>query len=200
MTTRHYPPLAYCPTCDIAFPAAAIGIGGSPFAFSNVGTACPKGHPADVIDGTYSAVGDEIFAFLSTQDQKVQEAVLALTQRVLRNEITPQQAQSAAERLKPGLGSIFNPANWSDTIRAAVIVATIQAVSIGTTEVIKSRTQQSPPAMQQNVTIYPPPPHSINVPSATQEKDPRHKYKVLKRNQRHKNRVSMNRRPPKATR
>jgi hypothetical protein len=187
-------PLAYCPTCNIAFQTPVFNLGHGPTVLEDVVTNCPEGHAAQILDGSYETIGNNVKAELWIHDDAARKAVLALVERVRRNEITPQQAQVEAEKIKPGLGSIFNPANWSDAIRTAVISSFILAAGSGLTELAKSAYKEHP-AIQQSVTVNMPPP-----PLPAPEAKPPQKTKqpktggnrAVQRNQRQKQRTLMN--------
>jgi hypothetical protein len=119
-------PLAYCPTCKIAFPIATRREGGT-FVVQNATTNCPNGHFARILNAHYQAFESEIQATLATHGQGAYGAILALWERVRRAEIAPEQAQAEAERIRPGLGSIFSAANFSDPTRKAILQALITA-------------------------------------------------------------------------
>ena len=61
MPTAH--PLAYCPTCKVAFPIATRRVGGA-FVVQNSTTHCPNGHFARILNAHYQAVESEIEAAL----------------------------------------------------------------------------------------------------------------------------------------
>jgi hypothetical protein len=106
-------PLAYCPTCRIAFPIATRREGGT-FVVQNSTTNCPNGHFARILNAHYQAFESEIQATLATHGRGAYRAILALWEKLRRAEVTPEQAQAEAERIRSGLGSIFGTINYSD--------------------------------------------------------------------------------------
>jgi hypothetical protein len=125
-------PLAYCPTCKIAFPIVPRPEGGT-LVFQNSTTACPNGHFARILNAHYQAFETEIQATLESNGRAAHRAVLALWKRACAGEITPEQAQTEAERTRAGLGSTFNAANFSDPVRKAILEVLITG-SVATTE------------------------------------------------------------------
>ncbi len=113
-------PLAYCPTCKIAFPIVPRPKGGT-LVFQNSTTSCPNGHFARILNAHYQAVETEIQAMLESSGRAARRAVLALWKRLCAREITPEQAETEAERTQSGLGSIFNAASLSDPVRTAIL-------------------------------------------------------------------------------
>jgi hypothetical protein len=117
-------PLAYCPTCRSAFPIATGREGGT-FVVQNSTTTCPNGHFARVLTPHYQAVETEIRGALECHGQAARKAIRSLWKRLSRRETTPEQAQAEADTTKPGLGSIFNAANFADPTRKAILEALI---------------------------------------------------------------------------
>ena len=117
-------PLAYCPTCKVAFPIATRREGGT-FVVQNSTTNCPNGHFARILNAHYQAFESEIQATLATHGQGAYRAILALWEKLRRAEMAPEHAQAEAERIRPGLGSIFSATNFSDPTRKAVLEALI---------------------------------------------------------------------------
>jgi hypothetical protein len=113
-------PLAYCPTCKSAFPAATGREGGT-FVVRNSTTNCPNGHFARIINAHYQAFETEARATLAALDQGTHKAVRALWEKLSRGETSPEQAQAEVERAKSGLGEIFNAANFTDPTRKAIL-------------------------------------------------------------------------------
>src|ERR1700719_4480827 len=106
-------PLAYCPTCQVAFPVATRREGGA-FVVQNSTTNCPNGHFARILNAHYQAFETEIQATLENCGPAARKAALRIWRRLCRREMTPEQAQTEAERTKPTLGSMFDAANLSD--------------------------------------------------------------------------------------
>jgi hypothetical protein len=117
-------PLAFCPTCKIAFPVAPRREGGT-LVFQNSTTNCPNGHFARILNAHYQTFESEIRAILETNGQMARKAVPTLWEKLHRQEATPEQAQKEAERTKPGLGSIFSAANFTDPTKKAILEALI---------------------------------------------------------------------------
>ena len=152
-------PLAYCPTCKIAFPIVPRREGGT-LVFQNSTTNCPNGHFARILNAHYQAFETEIRAALgNVQGKSAHAAVVALWERLRRREIATEQAQEEAERIKPGLGSIFNAANFSDPVRRAILEALVSAL------VATSEHDEEPSIVQQDVTL-----HEAKAPQEIQEK------------------------------
>jgi hypothetical protein len=114
-------PLAYCPTCKIIFPL--VPPEGGTVVFKNSTTNCPDGHFARILKAFHLGFEAEVKATLGIHHRAARRPVLALWEKLRRGEIEPQQAQAEAERTRPGLGSIFNPQNFSDPIRKAIVEA-----------------------------------------------------------------------------
>ncbi len=117
-------PLAYCPTCKVAFPIVPRAEGGT-LVFQNSTTNCPNGHFARVLNAHYQAFEAEIRALLESNGRAAHRAVLALWDRVRAGEITAEQARAEVERTRPGLASIFSAANFSDPVKKAILDALI---------------------------------------------------------------------------
>jgi len=116
-------PLAYCPTCKIVFPL--VPPQGGTVVFKNSTTNCPDGHFARILNAAHQHFETEVRATLGIHHQAVRQPVLALWEKLRRREIEAAEAQAQAERTRPGLGLIFNPANFSDPVRQAIIEALI---------------------------------------------------------------------------
>jgi hypothetical protein len=117
-------PLAYCPTCRIAFPIVPRAEGGT-LVFQNSTTTCPNGHFARILNAHYQAFETETQAMLESNGREAHRAVLALWNRVRAGEITAEQARADVERTRPGLSSIFSAANFSDPVKKAILDALI---------------------------------------------------------------------------
>jgi hypothetical protein len=126
-------PLAYCPTCKVAFPIAPRREGGT-FVVQNSTTNCPNGHFARILNAHYQAIESEIQGTLESHGQGAYRAILALWVRLQRAELAPEQAQADAERIKSGLGSLFIAANFSDPTRKAILEALISAFAASAVE------------------------------------------------------------------
>jgi hypothetical protein len=181
MTIAH--PLAYCPTCRIAFPLAKRREGGT-FVVQNSSTNCPNGHFARVLNAHYQAFEAEVQATLENGGQAVRKPVLGLWRKLHRQEMTSEQAQAEAERTKPGLGSIFDAGNFFDPTRKAVLEALIGAYAGLEPDEESSITPQEV---------------AMNVPAIPEAKAPQEMREKLKggnrafqRSQRHKQRLLMN--------
>jgi hypothetical protein len=119
-------PLAYCPTCRVAFPLAPRAEGGA-LVFQNSTTTCPNGHFARILNAHYQAFEAEIQALLESNGRAAHRAVLALWNRVRAGEITTEQARAEVESSRPGLDSIFDAVNFSDPVKKAILDALISA-------------------------------------------------------------------------
>jgi hypothetical protein len=175
-------PLAYCPTCKVAFPVAAGREGGT-FVVRNSTTNCPNGHFARILNAHYQAFETEARATLATPGQGAHKAVWALWERLSRGETSPEQAQGEAERAKPGLGAIFNVTNFSDPTRRAILEV------LFTDLVASPGPDEEPSLIQQDVTMGAPP-----VPDALRPVQEKRKggNRAFQRMLRHKQRVLMN--------
>jgi hypothetical protein len=117
-------PLAYCPTCRSAFPIATGGEGGT-FVVQNSTTTCPNGHFARILTPHYQAIEAAIRDALESHGQAAGKSIRSLWERLSRRDIAPEQAQTEAETTKPGLGVLFDPANFADPTRKAILEALI---------------------------------------------------------------------------
>src|ERR1700704_3727677 len=97
MPTAH--PLAYCPTCKVAFPIATRREGGA-FVVQNSTTHCPNGHFARILNAHYQAIESEIGATLEHHGIGARKAIRSLWERVRHAEMAPEQAQAAADGIK----------------------------------------------------------------------------------------------------
>jgi hypothetical protein len=177
-------PLAYCPTCKIAFPIATRLEGGT-LVFQNSTTNCPNGHFARILNARYQTFESELQATLGIHGRAVHKAVLALWERLCRRETTPEQAQEEADRIKVGLGSIFNAANFADPTRKAILEALIGGF------VATSEHNEEPPIVQQKVTMNVPPIPEAKASQEIQEKR-QGGNRAFQRSLRHRQRVLMN--------
>jgi len=175
-------PLAYCPTCKIAFPVAKRREGGT-FVVQNSSTNCPNGHFARVLNAHYQAFESEIQATLENGGAAARKTVRALWGRLSRRETTAEQAHAEAERIEPGLGSIFDAANFSDPTRKAILDALVSA-SAGSEP-------DEEPSIAQPVPIRDAPP----LPEANAPQDVRERKggnRAFQRSLRHRQRLLMN--------
>ena len=176
-------PLAYCPTCEIAFPIATRSEGRA-FVVQNSTTHCPNGHFARILNAHYQAFETEVQAALEISGPGGRKRILALWEKLRRQEMTPEQAQAEAEKISVGLGSIFQAANLSDPTRKAILQALIPAFVAGPEH-------DEEPIAQQDVTVPAPP---IAEGKAPQEAPERRKggNRAFQRSLRRKQRVLMN--------
>jgi len=176
-------PLAYCPTCKVAFPVAPRRERGT-LVFQNSTTNCPNGHFARVLNAHYQAFESEIQATLGNHGRGAHKAVPAIWGRLCRGEIAPGQAQAEAEGIRSGLGSIFSAANLADPTRKAILEVLITAFAA-------SEHDDEPPTTQQTATIDGPP-----VPEAKSHREIQEKRKggnrAFQRSLRHRQRMLMN--------
>lgn len=177
-------PLAYCPTCEIAFPIATRSEGRA-FVVQNSTTHCPNGHFARILNAHYQAFETEVQAALETNGPVGRKRILALWEKLRRQEMTPEQAQAEAETINVGRGSIFQAANLSDPTRKAILQALIPAFVAGPED------DEEPPIAGQDVPLPAP---LIPEGKAPQEVPERRKggNRAFQRSLRHKQRLLMN--------
>jgi hypothetical protein len=180
-------PLAYCPTCKVAFPVAPRLEHGT-LVFQNSTTNCPNGHFARVLNAHYQAFESEIQATLGMHGQGAHKAVLALWGRLCRGEIAPEQAQAEAEGIRSGLGSIFSAANFTDPTRKAILEALIAAFAA-------SEHHDEPSIAQPAAAIDGPPILKAKSLQEIKEKK-RGGNRAFQRSLRHRQRMLMNPRGP----
>jgi hypothetical protein len=137
-------PLAYCPTCRIAFPIVPRAEGGT-LVFQNSTTTCPNGHFARILNAHYQAFETETQAMLESNGRAAHRAVLALWNRVRAGEITAEQARAEVEETRPGLSSIFSAPNFSDPVKKAILDALISDF-VATSERDEERSVDASPA------------------------------------------------------
>jgi hypothetical protein len=135
-------PLAYCPTCKVAFPIATRREGGT-FVVQNSTTNCPNGHFARILNAHYQAIESEIQGTLESHGKGAYRATLALWERLRRAELAPELVEAEADRIRPGLGSLFIAANFSDPTRKAILEALISAFAASAGEEEPSIAQPS---------------------------------------------------------
>jgi hypothetical protein len=176
-------PLAYCPTCKIAFPIAPRLERGT-LVFQNSTTNCPNGHFARILNAHYQIFESEIQATLEIHGQGARKAILAFWERLRRGEIASKQAQMETEGIRSGLGSIFSAANFTDPTKKAILEALITAF------VAEYERDEEPSFIRRNVIDAPPSPEA----KASQEIQESRKggNRALQRSLRHKQRVLMN--------
>ncbi|HEY6256577.1 MAG TPA: hypothetical protein VIY51_12365 [Xanthobacteraceae bacterium] len=175
-------PLAYCPTCKIVFPIAPPA--GGTVVFKNSTTSCPNGHFARILNPAHQKFEAELQAALGVHHQPVRNPILALWEKLGRREIAAEQAQAEAERIKPGLGSIFSPASFSDPIKKAILEALIADLAA------ESGPNEAPQVAQQDIIA------SSAAPEAEAPQEPPQKLKggnrAFQRRLRHQHRMLMN--------
>jgi hypothetical protein len=174
-------PLAYCPTCKVAFPIATRREGGT-FVVQNSTTNCPNGHFARILNAHYQAIESEIQGTLESHGQGAYRAILALWERLRRAEVAQEQAEAEAERIRSGLGSLFIAANFSDPTRKAVLEALISAFAA-------SAGEEEPSIAQPSIDVPPvPEAQSFQEMQATRKGGNR----AFQRSLRHRQRLLMN--------
>jgi hypothetical protein len=181
MTVVH--PLAFCPTCKIAFPLAKRRESGS-FVVQNSSTKCPNGHFARVLNAYYQAFETEVQAALENCHPAARKAVLTLWRRQSRREMTQEQAQAEAESGKPGLSWIFDAANFSDPTKKAILDALVGAAAAFEPD------EESFVAEPAPISDAPPPPEAITE-QETRERM-RGGNRAFQRRLRHRQRLLMN--------
>jgi hypothetical protein len=180
MTVAH--PLAYCPTCRIAFPLPKQREGGA-FVVQNSSTNCPNGHFARVLNAHYQAFETQVQATLENGGQAARKPVLGLWRRLHRQEMTPGQARAEAERAKPGLGAIFDTANLADPTRKAILEALITAAA-------GSEPDEEPSVVPQDGIVVAP---GIETKAVQEIRErPKGGNRAFQRSLRHKQRLLMN--------
>jgi hypothetical protein len=181
MPTAH--PLAYCPTCKIAFPIATRREGGT-FVVQNSTTNCPNGHFARILNAHYQAFESEIQATLENHGPGARNAIRTLWERLRNEEITPAQAQVEADRIKSGLGSIFDAANLSDPTRKAILEALVSAFT-------GSAHDEEPSMPRQSAALDVPPAPEAKTPEEVKERR-KGGNRAFQRSLRHRQRLLMN--------
>lgn len=183
-------PLAYCPTCKIAFPI--VPPRGGTAVFKNSTTSCPDGHFARILNAAHQTFDAELQATLGIHHQAVRGPVLTLWEKLRRGELEPEQAQTEAERSRPGLGLIFNPANFADPVRKAIVEALIAQLGAEAEPepAVVPQAPQTPKAPQIVVANPAPPPNA----EAQREmlKPRRISNRAFQRHLRHQHRLLMN--------
>ncbi len=181
MPTAH--PLAYCPTCKVAFPIATRREGGA-FVVQNSTTHCPNGHFARILNAHYQAIESDIQAALEHHGAGARKAIQTLWERLRRGETAPEQAQAEADGIKSGLGAIFEPANFSDPTREAILEALVTAF-------VGSADDEQPVVAQPSV--------ALDIPSVLEAMPPpelkpkqRGGNRAFQRSLRHRQRLLMN--------
>jgi hypothetical protein len=181
MATAH--PLAYCPTCKIAFPVVPRREGGT-LVFQNSTTNCPNGHFARILNAHYQTIEAEIQTTLGRLGPPAHRAALALWERLCRREVTAEQAQAEAERVTLGLGSIFSAENSDDPVRKAILAALFGA------PVAASEHNEEAATVQQHVTSNAPVPATAVAPQEMQKR--KGGNRAFQRSLRHRQRMLMN--------
>jgi hypothetical protein len=182
MATAH--PLAYCPTCKIAFPVAPRTEGGT-LVFQNSTTNCPNGHFARILKPHYQTFQSEIQTTLEHLRPAARRAAREIWDRLCRREATAEQARAEAERVAPGLGSIFNAENVDDPVKTAILAALFGAL------VTTSEHSEDPSTAQQDLTSNLPVLAADESRQAVQEKR-KGGNRAFQRSLRHKQRMLMN--------
>jgi hypothetical protein len=175
-------PLAYCPTCKVVFPIAPPP--GGTVVFKNSTTSCPNGHFARILTASHQAFEVELRAALGIHHQTIRQPILALWGKLSRGEIAPAQAQAEAEQAKPGLGVLFNPANFFDPVRKAIVEALIAGLGA------EAEPSAEPPAAPQ-VVANPAPVSEPEAPRVIPMR-PKGGNRAFQRRLRHQHRVLMN--------
>ncbi len=101
------------------------------------------------------------------------DALRKIAEQAKANEITPEQAKAAAEKIAPGVGKLFDVSNWSDQARATLYAAIIAAA----TAIVVAKIATSSPPASVNVQpvieriierpVFPPP--SVNTPNPEEQ-------------------------------
>lgn len=127
---RHHP-MAFCAKHGF-FPATAISLENSSIILQNMGTVCPTcGGSAEILPGRYDAAGDRLnFLMDGSISPQTLAALRRLAERLQRNEITPEQAKTEAEKIAPKAGRLFDVADWSDGAKATLYASIIGAIAL----------------------------------------------------------------------
>lgn len=131
MAKTHHP-IGYCPIHGF-FPVSGFVLGdGADAVLQGVVTSCPRcGGVVDIVSGHYEVVGDRLNVLL---DQSIPSAALdelrRIAEQLQRAEITPAEAKTRATAVAPKAAKLFDVANWSESSRAAVLVAIIGAIGV----------------------------------------------------------------------
>ena len=177
-------PLAYCPTCRSAFPIATGRESGA-VVVQNSTTTCPNGHFARVLTPHYQAVEAEIRGALESPGQAARKAVRSLWERLSRRDVTPAQAQAEAGATTPGLGLIFDAANFADPTRKAILEALVTDFVTGL------KPDEEVPVVEEEVAT-----NASSMPEAPTHREMPEKRKggnrAFQRSLRHKQRTLMN--------
>jgi hypothetical protein len=183
-------PLAYCPTCKIVFPL--VPPQGGTVVFKNSTASCPDGHFARILNAVHQAFEAEVKATLGIHHQAVRRPVLALWEKLRRREIEAEEAQAQAEHTRPGLGLIFNPANFSDPVKKAIVETLI--AELGAEAEPEAPVVPQAPHVPQIPQIVVPNPVPAPKTEATREllKPRRISNRAFQRHLRHQHRLLMN--------
>jgi hypothetical protein len=125
-----YHPLGFCKTHGV-FPVRTIEISDATnSAFVGCETNCPMCNAmGEIIPGTYSKTAEGLNVLLDPSiSPDALAAIRDIAERARAGKITPEQAKSEAEHIKPGLGKLFDIGNWSDQAIATLYQGVIVAV------------------------------------------------------------------------
>jgi hypothetical protein len=109
-----------------------------------ISTNCPVCQgPSEIIPGKYEVGSDRLNLLI---DPSISPAALAaikdLAEAVHAGRITPEEAKSAAEKIHPKAGKLFDVANWSDQAKATLYAAIIGAAAVlGAAKIASSSNQ-----------------------------------------------------------
>jgi hypothetical protein len=130
--TAHHPP-GYCKSCKLLFPVIGIVISNSiGVSLRGNRTRCLRcgEKNAEILDGTYNAIGDRLeIIFSSGVSPEARTALARLIAAVQGNEIALDDAKRQAEKISPKLGKIFDIENWSGEAKAAFFGSVLLSIA-----------------------------------------------------------------------
>jgi len=123
--------IAYCDRCKHLFKTGAIAVTNAKIVVHDVRVTCPKcGHSAEMLSGTYSAIGDTLNVFLSPNVSLAAWAsFLVLLDDVGAKRLALDEAKARAEQIDHRLGAAFDTKGWSDQARATLYSAILVSMS-----------------------------------------------------------------------
>jgi hypothetical protein len=175
-TQVHHPP-GFCPYCRRIFPVTAIAIGGGgTIRVQSSRTNCPScGRSAEILDGTYSALGERLNAFLAPSiSDAARAAVVELFKQVQAGEKSIDEAKQEASALHPRLGKLFDIVHWPPQAQATLYAAVIGAFAL----LVAPRLSPSP-TTDVHIEVALPPEGSRAVPSPSHQRRQELKKQLL---------------------
>jgi hypothetical protein len=152
----------FCPQCRRIFPAVPVPTGGRlTIIMQSSRTNCPTcGESAEILDGTYTAVGERLNAFLAPSiSDAARAAVVELVKQVQAGEKSVDEARREAKALHPRLGMLFD--HWSADVAATLLLvaATLAAPRLS-----------PPPQVDVHVEMLVSPPPEVRAPPSPQHR------------------------------